>query len=64
MATVARLAIRSATLNNPIEPQVHIFIKDKDPWIKISNKKICYDLMYDREKTWPKESLLRLRNKS
>jgi len=59
-----RIAIRSNTLENPLEPQAHIFIKDKDPWIEISNKNICHDTMYDREKTWPKESLLRLKNKS
>ena len=59
-----RLAIRSTTLDFPLEPQAHIFVKNKDPWIDISNKKICYNEMYDREKTWPKESLIRLRNKS
>tara|TARA_Y100000741_G_C18172975_1_gene526075 strand:+ start:448 stop:909 length:462 start_codon:yes stop_codon:yes gene_type:complete len=59
-----RIAIRSATLEKPIEPQAHIFIKDKDPWIEISNKKNCYDTMYNREKTWPTESLLRLKNES
>ena len=59
-----RIAIRSTTLENPLEPQAHIFIKDKDPWIEILNQDICHDSMYDREKTWPKESLLRLKNRS
>tara|TARA_Y100001970_G_scaffold267452_1_gene357495 strand:- start:1134 stop:1586 length:453 start_codon:yes stop_codon:yes gene_type:complete len=59
-----RIAIRSATLEHPLEPQAHIFIKDKDPWIEISNEDICHDTMYDREITWPKESLLRLKNRS
>tara|TARA_B100001769_G_scaffold192620_1_gene153306 strand:- start:276 stop:722 length:447 start_codon:yes stop_codon:yes gene_type:complete len=58
-----RLAIRTATLETPIEPQAHIFIKDKDPWIEILNKEICYEYMYDRDETWPKESLQRLSNK-
>ena len=59
----SRLAIRTATLNQPIIPQAHIFVKDKDPWIEISNKDICHDAMYDREKTWPEKSLRRLSEK-
>ena len=55
-----RLAIRTKTLENPLEPQAHIFVKDKDPWIEISRKDICHEKMYDREKTWPKESLERI----
>ena len=55
-----RVAIRTATLNNPITPEAHIFVKDKDPWIDIVNKEICYDVFYDRDKTWPEESLKRL----
>ena len=54
------MAIRTKTLENPIEPQAHIFVKDKDPWIEISRKDICHEKMYDREKTWPKESLERI----
>ena len=60
---VGRLAIRTATLDNPISPQAHIFIKDKDPWIEITNKEICHDTMYDRDKTWPEDSLKRLKEK-
>jgi len=55
-----RLAIRTSTLEKPITPQAHIFVKDKDPWIEISNKDICHESMYDRDKTWPVESLSRL----
>ena len=55
-----RIAIRTQTLENPITPQAHIFVKDKDPWIEISNKKICYDKYYDRDKIWPKKSLDRI----
>ena len=58
-----RFAIRTATLDNVIEPQAHIFIKDKDPWIDIKDKNICYESYYDREKTWSRESLDRLINK-
>ena len=59
-----RVAIRSSTLDKPLKPQAHIFTKNKDPWIEISNQDICYDVMYDRDKTWPEESLLRLKNKN
>ena len=59
-----RLAIRTATLDKPITPEAHIFIKYKDPWIEISNKEICYDTMYDRGKVWPVESLKRLKEKN
>ena len=59
-----RIAIRTTTLDSPIIPEAHIFIKDKDPWIEIVNKEICFDKMYDRKKTWPKESLKRLNNKT
>lgn len=59
-----RVAVRTATLDNPITPEVHIFLKDKDPWIDIVNKEICFDKMYDRESTWSKESLERLENKT
>ena len=62
--SLGRVAVRTATLNNPITPQAHIFIKDKDPWINITNKEICYDIFYDISKTWPEESLKRLENKS
>ena len=56
-----RIALRTKTLNAPIQPEAHIFIKDKDPWIEIADKSICYDKMYDREKTWSKESLDRIK---
>ena len=56
-----RLNVRTKTLEYPIEPQAHIFVKDKDPCIEIKDKTICHDTMYDREKTWPKESLDRIK---
>ena len=59
-----RVAVRTATLDNPITPQAHIYVKDKDPWINIVNKEICYDVFYDRATTWPEESLKRLEQKS
>ena len=56
---VGRLTVRTKTLLKPknFPPQAHIFVKDKDPWINIVNKDICYDEMYDPKIAWPKESL-------
>ena len=59
-----RVAIRTETLNNPIVPEAHIYVKDKDSWIDITNKEICYDVFYDTDKTWPDESLKRLKQKN
>ena len=59
-----RVAIRTATLNNTIVPEAHIYVKDKDSWIDITNKEICYDVFYDIDKTWPEESLKRLKQKN
>ena len=56
-----RLAVRTQTLEKSITPEAHIFVKDKDPWIEISNKSICFDKFYDRDKIWPKESLERIK---
>ena len=62
---IGRLTVRTKTLEdaNMFPPQAHIFIKDKDPWIDIKNKEICFDTMYDREKVWPEESLKRIEEK-
>ncbi len=56
---IRRLTVRTKTLLRPkdFQPQAHIFVKDKDPWINIVNKDICYDEMYDPKIAWPKESL-------
>jgi len=58
-----RIAVRTATLSNPITPQAHIYVKNKDPWINIPNKEICYDEFYERDKTWPEDSLKRVKLK-
>ena len=59
--STGRLAVRTQTLEKSITPEAHIFVKDKDPWIEISNKSICFDKFYDRDKIWPKESLERIK---
>ena len=60
-SAVGRLNVRTKTLDNAHEfpPQAHIFTKDKDPWLNLSENQNCFELMYDAEKTWPEESLKR-----
>ena len=58
-SAVKRLTLRTKTLDNPekFPPQVHIFTKDKDPWLNLSEDVICFKEMYDQKKIWPEESL-------
>ena len=60
-SAVRRLTVRTKTLDNPekFPPQVHIFTKNKDPWLNLSEDVICFKEMYDQKKTWPEESLNR-----
>ena len=53
--------VRTKTLEDPnmFPPQVHIFIKDKDAWLNLSDKEKCFEAAYDRDKTWPEESIKR-----
>ena len=56
-----RLTVRTKTLENAkmFPPQAHIFIKDKDPWLNLSENQNCYETMYNPDKIWPEESLKR-----
>ena len=60
-SAVGRLTVRTKTLNSPekLPPQAHIFIKNKDPWLNLSDDVICFKEMYDPKKTWPEDSLKR-----
>ena len=60
-SAVGRLTVRTKTLDNSekFPPQVHIFTKDKDPWLNLSEDVICFKEMYDQKKTWPEDSLNR-----
>ena len=60
-SAVGRLTVRTKTLDNAekFPPQVHIFTKDKDPWLNLSEDIICFKEMYNPKKTWPEESLIR-----
>ena len=60
-SAVKRLTVRTKTLDSPdkFPPQVHIFTKDKDPWLNLSEDTVCFKEMYDPKKIWPEESLKR-----
>jgi len=60
-SAVGRLTVRTKTLDNSekFPPQVHIFTKDKDPWLNLSEGVISFKEMYDQKKTWPEDSLNR-----
>jgi hypothetical protein len=62
-SAVGRLNVRTKTLDNANQfpPQVHIFTKDKDPWLNLKDNVICFEKMYDPKTTWPKESIERYR---
>jgi len=60
-SAVKRLTVRTKTLDqaNIFPPQAHIFIKNKDPWIKLSDDVKCFNEMYNQKTTWPEDSIKR-----
>ena len=60
-SAVGRLTVRTKTLDqaNIFPPQAHIFIKNKDPWIKLSDDVKCFNEMYNQKTTWPEDSIKR-----
>ena len=60
-SAIGRLNVRTQTLENfeTFPPQAHIFTKDKDKWVNLSNIKNCFEKMYNPKETWPNESLQR-----
>ena len=53
---------QSALLKKDREARYNVRIKRTlDELVPISEKSICHDKMYDREKTWPTESLNRIK---
>ena len=60
-SAIKRLTVRTKTLDSSekFPPQVHIFTKDKDPWLNLSEDVNCFEEMYDAKTTWPEESLKR-----
>jgi hypothetical protein len=55
--------VRVATLDegHDIEPDVHIFTQSKLPWVQLPPGARSFDVYYDMQKEWPKESLARRR---
>lgn len=53
--------VRVGTLDDPdaMPPDVHIFTASKQPWVILPKDKPVVSEFYDRETTWPKESLER-----
>ena len=62
-SAIGRLNVRTKTLEKSEEfpPQAHIFTKDKDEWVNLSNINNCFEKMYDPKETWPKESIIRIK---
>lgn len=53
--------VRVATLDEPhaIEPDVHIFVRSKAPWVRLPEQARVFDVFYDMKVEWPTESLAR-----
>ncbi len=55
--------VRVGTLDDPaaLPPDVHIFTRSKLPWVQLPENVPSYEVYYDAEKLWPRESLERRR---
>jgi len=53
--------VRVATLDRgpSIEPDVHIFTRSKMPWVVLPPNARAFDIYYDMQKEWPRDSLAR-----
>jgi len=53
--------VRVGTLDRPhnIEPDVHIFVRSKVPWVRLPEDARVFDVYYEMGKEWPAESLAR-----
>ena len=53
--------VRVGTLDLPdlLPPDVHIFTASKQPWVVLADNVPAFAEFYDRDATWPKESLAR-----
>ena len=56
------VVLRTGTLDKPndIQPQAHIFTKQKLPWLSLPENVPHFPEMYNRNETWPKESNQRM----
>jgi hypothetical protein len=55
--------VRIGTLDQPasLAPDVHIFVRSKQPWITLPPDARAFDVFYELEQEWPAESLARRR---
>lgn len=55
--------VRVGTLDDPaaLPPDVHIFTRSKLPWVGLRANVPSFEVYYDTQKLWPKESLERRR---
>ena len=55
--------LRVGTLEEPdrLPPEIHIFTASKQPWVALPPDRPAFEVFYDREAVWPKESLERRR---
>jgi hypothetical protein len=53
--------VRVGTLDNPqaLQPDVHIYIRSKQPWITLPDGVPAFEAYYDSRKLWPAASLER-----
>ena len=53
--------IRVGTLDAPraLPPDVHIYTRSKQPWLRLPENVPAFDAYYDATKVWPAESLAR-----
>jgi hypothetical protein len=61
---VAKLRfVRVGTLDNPsaLAPDVHIYVRSKQPWIALPDGVPAFEAYYDSKKLWPPASLERRR---
>ena len=55
--------VRVGTLEDPdaCPPQVHIFTRSKQPWVRLPEGARAFEVFYELEQEWPAESLARRR---
>lgn len=56
-----RRFVRVGTLDDPtaLSPDVHIFTRSKQPWVRLPDDVPAFEVFYDVPKLWPPESLER-----
>jgi hypothetical protein len=55
--------VRIGTLDDPtaLVPDVHIFTRSKQPWVRLPEGARAFEVFYELEQEWPAESLARRR---